>query len=801
MSVIGSNILAGASGQAGYFLTKSLRFRQSASARLTRTPASASNRKTYTISAWVKLGSNASSDVGTIFCGGDSSTSTSTHMYFYLNCLRFYFGGAGGPEWITSQVFRDYSSWYHIVAAVDTTQATFGNRLKLYINGTEVTSWSAQGTGGNTALNSDTQINNSVGHGIGSNGAAVQYLYDGYMAEFNFIDGLQLTPSYFGETSTSTGVWIPKKYTGTYGTNGFYLPFTDTTSTSTLGTDFSGNSNTWTVNNISLTAGSTYDSMTDVPTNTSATVANYCVLNPLQLPSAATTTTSNGNLQLNTNSGSSFNSFANGTIFVTTGKWYAEFTQISGTRVFAGISRFTDISTPNSWNSSSTYYINTGEIQKDGSTVTTGATWTNGDVIGVAYDADAATCAFYKNNSLQGTVTGVTAGTYSFSVNGYQSGVIAANFGQQPFTYTPPANFVALNTFNLPTPTIGATASSQANEYFDATLYTGNGGTLAVTNSGSMQPDFVWLKSRSAAYDHLLFDSIRGTGKALFSSSTAGETTTNNMSAFNSNGFTALYDATYIGSNNSGVTMVGWQWRASNTTAVTNTAGSITSTVSANTTAGFSVVTWTGNGTSGATVGHGLGVTPSMVILKSRSSATNWQVKHSSLNANQNLTLNTTDAVDTAPGSGYVSAISSSTLTLLNGGSSIVNVNGSGDTYVAYCFAQIAGYSAIGSYVGNDSADGTFIYTGFRPAFILYKKATGIDGWVIFDTKRNTYNVVDASLQPNTSGAEASSAAGSLDIVSNGFKQRNANNIANSSSFTYIYMAFAENPFKYANAR
>jgi hypothetical protein len=215
------------------------------------------------------------------------------------------------------------------------------------------------------------------------------------------------------------------------------------------------------------------------------------------------------------------------------------------------------------------------------------------------------------------------------------------------------------------------------------------------------------------------------------------------------------------------------------------------------------VVTYTGNGTSGATVGHGLGVTPSMVILKRRDVLSNWQVKHTSLNANQNLELNSTTAVDTAPGSGYISAISSTTLTLLNGGSAITNVNTSGSTYVAYCFAAVAGYSAFGSYTGNNSNDGPFVYLGFRPRFVMFKDSSTTGAWMIMDSSMNAYNVGQDGLAPNNSN---STYAGTpqVDFLSNGFKIRanNANAYWNNvSGNTYIYAAFAESPFKTSLAR
>jgi hypothetical protein len=390
------------------------------------------------------------------------------------------------------------------------------------------------------------------------------------------------------------------------------------------------------------------------------------------------------------------------------------------------------------------------------------------------------------------------SGEFTFSCGAFGNAtggnVINANFGQRPFAYTPPTGFVALNTFNLPTPTIGATASTQANKYMDATLYTGNGSTQTVTNSGGMQPDFVWYKSRvSSIYNHGLFDSVRGTTKQLFSNTTGAEGTFSGVTAFNSNGFSLGSDA---GGNNNTDNYVAWQWRASNATAVTNTAGSITSTVSANTSAGFSVVTYTGTGAS-ATIGHGLGVTPAMIIFKNRGSAFNWRVWHKSLSnlAQSYLSLNLTNAA-TTDASIWNNTAPTSTVFSVGADAS---VNESAKSSVAYCFSEVAGYSKFGSYTGNNSTDGPFVFTGFRPRYVMIKRTDSTSSWAIFDTSRNTFNVTDNNLFANLSDAESTFTV--LDILSNGFKIRTTLAGSNASGGTYIYMAFAENPFKYSLAR
>jgi hypothetical protein len=344
-----------------------------------------------------------------------------------------------------------------------------------------------------------------------------------------------------------------------------------------------------------------------------------------------------------------------------------------------------------------------------------------------------------------------------------------------------------------------------------ATLYTGDGASTKsfsnAVNGVSFQPDLVWQKIRSGTTQGTgVFDSVRGTtGQSLDTSATTAEGTwvgSNSsdygyVSSFDTGGFSVNDGATattggYV--NYSGRTYVAWQWKASNTTAVSNTAGSITSTVSANPTAGFSVVTYTHNGTNAATVGHGLGVTPSFIINKQRSAASNWRCYHVSLPAGYNIQLNLTQAQSVA-GDIFQTAPTSSVFTPGNGDSA------SGQTMVAYCFAAVAGYSAFGSYTGNGSADGPFVYLGFRPRFVMVKDATNsATQWTMLDTSRNTSNVADLRLMANLSNAENQQSL--IDILSNGFKIRDVNiTPINTSGATVIYMAFAENPFKYANAR
>jgi hypothetical protein len=328
-------------------------------------------------------------------------------------------------------------------------------------------------------------------------------------------------------------------------------------------------------------------------------------------------------------------------------------------------------------------------------------------------------------------------------------------------------------------------------EYFNTVLYTGNNTGQSITGVG-FQPDWVWIKDRDGTERHVLNDVVRGVFKELRSNETAAESDRSSfggLSSFDSDGFTIGNDDAY---NDASSSQVSWNWLA-NGAGVSNTAGDITSTVSASTTSGFSIVSYTGNATSGATVGHGLGAVPKMIIVKKRNGATNWTIYNSNLStgASSYLYLNTTDAEGTSY-AGYWNSTTptSSVFTLGNAG----DTNGNTDTYIAYCFAEKKGFSKFGSYTGNGSADGTFVYTGFKPAWVLAKRTNDSSGWVLFDNKREPFNLADTSIRVDDSGAENQS-NGALDFLSNGFKWRTTDTGVNGSGNSFIFMAFAENPF------
>jgi hypothetical protein len=755
---------------------------------LSRTPSAAGNLNTWTWSGWVKRGKLGVATA--IFTGGNwGAGGNATGLLFNTSDqLAWFWADSNGAKVTSTAVFRDLSAWYHICIRVASSVATIS------VNGTQVLSYT--GTG-NAAINSTTQ------HAIGSSSTSLGYYLDGYLTEVHFIDGQALTPASFGAINSSTGVWAPSPYGGTYGANGFYLKFANTSSVSALGNDSSGNAipNNWTVNNVSLTAGVTYDSMIDVPVNYSDGGngrGNYAVLNPLIYDSLARTVSTGGNL------GFTLGDVSNGrliwsTLPMSSGKWYAEFTlnTVTNAGQFCGI--IPEANTVTVRNTGNTYVgaqANeygygrvTGIIPSNAAKYINGTFSNNGttlpvlnDVIGLAYDADNNTLSVYLNNTLQ-TVTGFTppSGTYYFSVSGAASAWVA-NFGQRPFQNTTAwatlqaSGFKALNTNNLPTPSIVNGANFMA-----ATTYPGTAGVQSISNAVnnvSFQPDLVWIKSRTpAGTSHALFDSVRGVTKYLSSNTTTAETTlAQSLTAFNANGFSLGTDTTLVNANAN--SYVAWQWRESIT-------------------AGLDIVTYTGNGAN-RTIAHNLGVAPAMVIVKRYDAPNtgNWQVRHTSIAAANSIQLN---ATSNAAAAATVWNSTAPTSSVFSVGTS-TDVNATGGTYVAYCFAEIAGFSKFGSYTGNGSNDGPFVFCGFRPRFIMIKITNGSNDWRMFDTSRSGLNAAKNSLLANLADTE-DTVFNATDILSNGFKLRTGDNSTNISGGTFIFMAFAEVPSKYALAR
>jgi hypothetical protein len=682
----------------------------------------------------------------------------------------------------TSAVLRDVSGWYHLVAVLDTDNATAVNRIRIYINGVEQTSYTTLNSGLPPLGFTPNYLNNANNHDLGKLAGYASNYFDGYMAEINFIDGQALTADDFGEIDSVTGEWSPKAYEGTYGTNGFYLEFKDGAA---LGDDTSGNTNDWTPTNLAST-----DQMLDTPTN------NFATLNPLVLEDGSL---SDGNLSCNVPGGSKFGSAS--TIGFTSGKVYCEIVAVDATNVFIGVM---DSSGVNSAKEADSNVGSSGNgvlyRSSDGQTRTLtngssadasyGATYTDNDLIGIAVDIDALEIEFFKNNVSQGVASipssneayhfmlagGTAAATNNFTANFGADSSFAGletrqgntdDNGIGDFYYAPPTGYLALCTDNLPEPAI-VDSETQFNVVLDT------GANIKTTAEALYDSSLVWIKDRANSNNHQLIDTVRGTG-VLQSNTTAAETT---------------YSAP---SGNS----VAWVWKAGGT-AVSNTDGSITSQVSANVDAGFSIVSYTGSGAVGS-VGVGL-TNPELIIIKDRDASTDWYVQTNAIDGSEDYLILNSTASELAASSGY--SLGSNVFNF-GGAGSLSNL--SGRDYIAYCFHSVEGFSKIGTYVGNGSTNGPFVYTGFRPAFVMVKPSSTTGAWILHDTSRNPYNVSNLELQANQTIAEYSTSAlgagDRFDILSNGFKNRSSNSGANQLNVTYIYMAFAEAPFKEALAR
>ena len=885
-------IRVGASGavDSEYTIARSLRFDDGSSTDLSRTPSSTGNQKVWTFSAWIKL---ANTDAGPNYIYSAHSGSDYFALYFRYNQLYTYFSPGNNYGSISGRKFRDVGAWFHLVHQVDALNTT----QKIWINGTELSLNSSRNPGNSNYPMNESGVTMKVGNATWRDDNI-----DSYMAEIHHSDGNKYEASDFGETDATTGQWIAKSPSITYGTNGFYLNFSDNSGTTatTLGKDSSGNGNNFTPNNFSVSAGAGNDSVEDTPTN------NWCTLNPLAMRTNGNVTPSNGNLDASF--GSSSGGIA-GTFAVSSGKWYWEITitATSSARIDIGVidDTFETYNGTHRYNpgidSKSYAYTSLGTKYNNNTDTSYGATYTTNDVIAIALDLDNGTITFYKNNVSQGQAfSGLTGGFLPGVGDGNSSGThsISANFGQRAFAYTPPTDFKALNSANLPDPTI-----LLPNKHFDTLLYTGNGSSQTLSGL-NFAPDWVWIKIRSQSYDHAVFDTVRGATKDLEPNQTGAEQTRQMLTAFTSDGFSVGNDSQ---ANQSGDTYVAWNWNAGDTDGKTYTVkvvsdsgnkyrfddfgtsavtldlaeggtyifdqsdssnsghplrfsttsdgthgsgseyttgvttsgtpgssgaftkivvaasaptlyyyctnhsgmggaintnstlgssnfdGTIQSTVKVNATAGFSIITYTGNGSNGSTIGHGLGVTPNHVIWKERSGAENWINWQTQLGDNS-LLLNLTNAQISASGNALFIYGDFNSTSLKLGNADQTNRNG--DTYVTYCFSEVAGYSKFGSVNTNGSTDNAFIYLGFRAKFIMFKRSDGSGNWTMWDTSRNTFNVMDKYLFANSSGSEGTDSQ--FDILSNGIKLRTSGYV---NGGTYIYFAFAESPFKNARAR
>ena len=777
MSRAAQKLIAASGGEDAYEIEQSLMFARADSAKLEWNPGSgATSYRKWTFSAWVKRGSLGS--VQAIFgCYSGSGTNDQDYNILYFGSGdELHFGAYTYDFLKTNRKFRDVGAWYHIMLVVDTTLSTnYTVRKKIYINGVQETSF---------AVNNLISQNYNLGvlrgnpHYLGWTNST--YYYDGYLAEVYLIDNLPLTPSSFGETDEDTGAWIPKEYTGTFPGESTYLKFVS----GAIGTDSSGQGNNWTTSNLANA-----DVVLDTPTN------NHCTLNPPD--SSGNLTTSQANTKFH--SSNTDRVCFRGSIGVTSGKWYFEYTDAASSSGSVGVATAAATSlTQNGMvgNSSYGWAVNSDGAKENGNSETASymsGGYTTNDVIGVALNMDDGEITFYKNGSSSGVAFSNLAdkgAVFPAICTGSHSGAFdTLNFGQMAFEHTAPSGYKAWNTSNLPIPTI-----KNGGKYFNTVLYTGSDDAAvsqSVTGVG-FAPDLIILKRYDDTANPGWWDKVRGEHKGLSSATTGAQATdTYGLESFNSDGFTVREADVAQGKTNTG-SMLGWCWKAGGSGS-SNSDGAQTTTVSANQTSGFSIVTATGTGSS-TTYGHGLGVEPKVVLTKGISAVDDWYFFTSGIdgipyNTWQYNKLNTTGgfASDTA---------TAENTTTFNMG------YGSGVTFVAYCFADVPGFSQFGIYEGNGSATGPFKNLNFRPAWIMIKKtSSGTGSWFLYDTKRSPGNVVDSAMWMDAANATTSDASYRIDLLSNGFQLRGTNTNLNGSGTIFFYMAFAENPFKYANAR
>ena len=782
MSTVAKKVIMGSGAVDAYEIDQSLIFDDGGVASMVRTPSSTGNRKTWTLSVWLKRVDFATGSPNgyQMIYGGQSAYETTIRFVDNKLEVNSWTGTAFEFNWVTTREFRDPSAWFHLVVAFDSTQRTDTNRIKVYIDGEQQTPT----TIAYPDQNLDTRMNlASVPQYIGRYHNPA-YSYNGYMAEFNWLDGTAAAASSFGETNDDTGQWIPKKYSGSYGTNGFYLKF----ASGALGTDSSGEGNNYTASNLANS-----DVVTDSPTNNFATLLPFAGFGTYasNTPTTTAITTSEGNLVGTGASGIN----GSGSMAVSSGKWYWEVMVIGSSGYgHAGIygygsGRISDSSRVDNGNKYR-FMLNAddGEWQyaTNGGSFSSAAAITGDGGNAVNGPWAASLTCFGTGSKLH----------FNFGQNGTFNGAATAggnadSGGVGDFFYAPPSGYLALCTANLPDPAIPLPSA-----HFNTLLYTGNDADDRTLTGVGFQPDLVWNKTRNATNYHNLFDSVRGVSRALSSNLTAAEVVAsdpnNSLVAFTSDGFTVDDSSGYSDLNSSSHTYVTWNWKA-NGSGSTDTSGDIDAVVSANQAAGFSIVTWTSNGSNTGTVPHGLGVTPEVVLYKSRGGAGNWNFWTTAIDgSNDYLLLNTNAAKGDIAGT-YGNLTSSF---FPNFGF------GNGITMVAYCFASKPSFSKIGIYTGNGNADGPFVNLGFKPAWVLIKKAGSgtASNWRLEDSARSPFNVTNELLQPNSSAAEVSGDS-SKDLLSNGFKIRISDTYSNQDGQVFLYMAFAEAPFKTANAR
>ena len=810
-------------------------------ARLTRTPSSTGNPKKWTFSAWLKRTNLGQSY---IFGGSPLASGYDGIAAIYFNGsdqLHTYYDTSGSNPYGAvddgSRLYRDLGSWYHLCWAVDAENTIH----KIWINNNLVST-----NTGRYPPNFTYGLNNSGDEMVIGDGSWDSYgspNFNGYMAEINYLDGQYLEPDSFAETKN--GVWIPLKDPSlTYGTNGFRLQFLATgtsADSSGIGADTSGQGNHFALT--SLAAG---DVVLDNPEN------NFATLNLLDKSGGTFT---EGNLRYDTSSWD----MATGTVLLPSGKWYYEVRvdayNASANAFSVGIIQTNKIRgsgnsyywSHSSWSTSSQGYLygvnvnGTTEYKISAGSATSLSSHPDivqGSVIGIFIDLESDTTSI-KYNIDGGTpfelFTSMQDVDYTIGVSDYLA-QLTFNFGQDStfvgqetaggntdgngkgdfHTALPSGltDYLAICSANLPDPTIGPQTSTQADDHFNTFLYTGTNATNRNIATNTFTPDWVWLKSRSQADNHVVVDVLRKNGSNfpnMHPNTTDAEANDTHPKII-TNGIQVsegLYD-------NNNVNFVAWTWKAGGDpddvtgnfikdgVAFTPTQGTIDTTkMSVNTTSGFSIVTYTANNNTKGTVTHGLNSAPNLVIIKNRDTSPNgqWVIGQDQNGFTGQLYFNNGGPFGSNSGSFDNTAPTNAVVTVNTDNT----VNEGTDGFVMYSFHNVEGFSKIGSYIGNDSTDGTFVHTGFRVAFLMLVRTSDSGSFQLLDNKRNTFNPTDIYLYVPGSGTENDgstlSPAINVDFLSNGFKLRTTESVYNSNGGTFLYMAFATQPFKFSNAR
>ena len=767
----------------------------------------ATNRKKTTLSFWIKL-LRPKQGRGVITAAASGTGASATGTRFHLNSdgtWKFATQVSNSTVWAidSDRIYTDTNAWYHVVMQLDTTQSTASNRVKIYVNGNQDTTFS----GSYPSQNYDDYW--SFGNWrIGDYGGDYGYYYGSrfMIADIYLLDGQSLDPTYFAFTETQTGIWTPKDYTGAFGDHGFHLEFKDDSAATatTMGKDTSGNANNFTPSNFSA-SGDGKSIKTDTPTN------NKPIINGLLnwTYDANGDTLREGNLKLTGSQG-----WKNISTFRIDGteKLYYEFvnTTAAGWQCL-GILVITkgDLRNLSSALTDSRVYgfASTQATYFGGSYTSTSdvPSWSTNDVMSIKYEKGI--LRLYKNGALAtAAATGIdqTKEIYAYIANDNASTPVGyVRFDKDSWTQS--ANAGVDYTWQLSeTGLVSNPTLIRPQRHFDTVTFTGNGSTGQSITSLEFQPDLIWLKNRSATNNHAMVNSVVGRAKGLYPDSNSAEfnsSTGRDVASFDISGFTVGEPEQASSTNNNGSNIVAWCWKAGGSSTVTNNDGNNTSQVSVNAEAGFSILTYTGNGTnnSNITMGHGLGKKPGWVIIKNRDSTADFVtwitgIGGSADDNQKNLGLNVTSQA--GQNSDQFRYTDSSVIAVRSTDSTNGKVNKNGDNYVAFCWIEIPGYSKFGSYTGNGSTDGPMVDLGFRPAYILLKRADGGAPWRIFDNKRpdiSEYNNNTYRLHADDTTVEATSIP-YMDFLSNGFKIKDNGSYINGSGNDYVYATFAAQP-------